>query len=547
MRFRNRLVPWALAALSTLASPVAVAAPGAVPVEHELIQPDPRDDLALQVLLDGDLPAALKTRSGILHAPDPRAPTAPTDAAFGAAGSSLVQSDPDAKFTPDRDTRRPDVSPAVDPFTPSVAPFERLAAFDQVHADYTLGVETSALVSLSPRSDIAHDGSEEQFFANLEVDVRPGARVRIPSVGPDTRVVHAHAGIAGKDVPFRLWKDGADNWFVEGFTRGRIRLVMELTIPRGAFGGEFQLDRWTDVPAISALPLNAQAAAAIVTHHIGVSKAMPPRDVVKKLVGYFRAFVDSKDPPSSTGDMYLDLALSQKGVCRHRAFAFVVTARSMGIPARMAVSENHAWVEVHDARAWRRIDLGGAGNETSEPKPTTHYQPPADPFSWPSNASRGEDLARSSAGSGPDSQNGGGSGGGNGTSSASASAGTSASATPAGSAKPNPSTLENKPDPKDERPSSKLTMIVADTDTRRGGALHVKGEVSADGEKCRNLVVDIFLRDDKHHEVSVGSVATDDKGAYSAAIVVPQNVPIGDYDVLAHTSGDARCGAGISH
>lgn len=132
------------------------------PVEHELIQPDPRDDLALKVLLDGDLPAALDTRSGVLHAPDPRAPTAPNDPAFG-TGQGPVQSDPDAKFTPDRDTRRPDVSPSDDPFTPSIAPFERLAAYDAIHADYTLAVESPALVALSARSDIAHDGSEEQF------------------------------------------------------------------------------------------------------------------------------------------------------------------------------------------------------------------------------------------------------------------------------------------------------------------------------------------------------------------------------------------------
>ena len=453
MRFRLRLRPFALAfgavaaLVATDARPkIAHAAPNSPAVEHELIQPDPRDDLALKVLLDGDLPAALQTRSGILHAPDPRAPTQPNDQAFGGAGQSTVQSDPDAKFTPDRDTRRPDISPAVDPFTPSIAPFERLAAFDAIHADYTLSVESSALTALSPRNDIAHDGSEEQFFSNMEVEVRPGAKIRIPSVGPDARVVHAHAGIAGKDVPFRLWHDGADNWFVEGFQHARIRLVMELTIARSAFGGEFQLDRWSDLPAITPIPLSAQSAATIVTHHIGVSRSMPPRDVMKKLVTYFRAFVDSKDPPTSSGDMYLDLALAQKGVCRHRAFAFVVTARSLGIPARMAVSENHAWVEVRDAHAWRRIDLGGAGNETREPDPAVRYQPPADPFAWPANASRGEDLARSSSSSsGPDAQNGG-NGSGKTSAASSANAATSASAgnATAASASSTPSTLDQK-------------------------------------------------------------------------------------------------------
>ena len=124
---RFRFLPCALVAILAVA-PVATAAPNA-PIEHELIQPDPRDDLVLKVLLDGDLPAALDTRSGVLHAPDPRAPTQPSDQAFG-AGQSPVQSDPDAKFTPDRDTRRPDISPSNDPFTPSIAPFERLAAYE---------------------------------------------------------------------------------------------------------------------------------------------------------------------------------------------------------------------------------------------------------------------------------------------------------------------------------------------------------------------------------------------------------------------------------
>ena len=74
----------------------------------------------------------------------------------------------------------------------------------------------------------------------------------------------------------------------------------------------------------------------------------------------------------------------------------------------------------------------------------------------------------------------------------------------------------------------------------------MSGKVTADGDACASLVVDIFFRDAKHHEVSIGSVATDDKGAYASSIVVPESVPVGDYDVIAHTTGDTHCGAGIS-
>ncbi|MEO8800644.1 MAG: transglutaminase-like domain-containing protein [Polyangiaceae bacterium] len=534
MRFRAALA-LAVLALVVVARPALATTPGAV--EHELIAPDARDDLQLKVVLDGDLPAAIETRSGILKAPDPRAPTTPGDPAFGSS-KSAVQSDPDAKFTPDRDTRRPNINPEVDPFTPSIAPFERLAAYDAVHADYTLGVESPSPTPLSARTDIAKDGSEEQFFADLEVDVRPGAKIRIPSVGPDARVVHAHAGVGGKDVPFRLWHDCADNWFVEGFQLARIRLVMELTIARGSFGGEFTLDRWNDLSGVTPLPLNVQASAQIAMKAIGVSRAMPPRDALKKLVGYYRSFVDSKDPPQSSGDVYLDLTLSKKGVCRHRAFAFMITARALGIPARMIVSETHAWVEIRDAKAWRRIDLGGAGEAIGDRKPTVQFQTPRDPFSWPSNANRGEDLAPSASSAG----------GGSGSSSSSSgtSAAASASASPSASAAATTATTLTKPE-KDDRPGSKVTLTVGDTDMRRGSPMKVSGMVTAEDDACPNLVVDIVFRDERHHELSVGSVATDDKGAFTSSIVVPANVPVGDYDVIAHTRGDARCGAGISN
>ena len=61
----------------------------------------------------------------------------------------------------------------------------------------------------------------------------------------------------------------------------------------------------------------------------------------------------------------VDLALSQKGVCRHRAFAFLVTALGLGIPARMVINEAHAWVEVLDPGedAGSGANGGGAGSQ----------------------------------------------------------------------------------------------------------------------------------------------------------------------------------------
>ena len=82
----------------------------------------------------------------------------------------------------------------------------------------------------------------------------------------------------------------------------------------------------------------------------------------------------SEEPPTGRGDIYLDLALQQKGVCRHRSFAFLVTALYLGIPTRMIANEAHAWVEVDDLRPLRKFIAGG--RSTPGEQVTVHYLNP---------------------------------------------------------------------------------------------------------------------------------------------------------------------------
>jgi hypothetical protein len=526
---------------------VAPASADDGPILHEQIPADPHEDLALRVALDGDLPVAIDTKSGVVSAPDPRRPISPSDPQYAPPGPGDRA---DASFTPDRNTKRPDVDGYDEPFTPSTAPFKRLEAFDTVDANYELSVRDPRVVPLPLDASPAGDGSEDQFFADFAVDVAPGQLVRIPSVGPGARIVRARLGRGADDVPFRVVHDGADNWFVEGFgSPVRARLVMELTISRAVFGGVFADARWADIPRVQALPDNVQASARQVAASIGVSASMRPRDVVTKLVAYFRSFVDSDDPPRGRADIYLDLALSKKGVCRHRAFAFMVTALSLGLPTRMVLNEAHAWVEVHDGVMWRRVDLGGAGrmvNPASSVVPERAvHQPPPDPFQWPQGSERGDDMVEQArerarddvssagdAGAGP---------------APSSSATTSAPGDAGGSASSNdaPSSPSQGRD-KDPRPPSTITSVTADGDARRGAPLHVRGQITADGEGCSHVVVELLLRDvrDSKRLLLLGTAATNDDGAFDSAIVVPGTMPLGDYDVVARTAGDARCGRG---
>ena len=520
----KRIAAAALILLTASLAPLA-GARDATQSLHEPISVDARDDMAMGVVLEGDIPAAIQTRSGVFSAPDPnKAATRDEARANANAVQQAMEGSVGNTFTPDRDTRRPDVLRYVNPFTPATAPFKRLVAFDAVDTTFGLYTRDSRLAPLVVQHTQPAAG-EDVFYADLALDIGPDRHARIPSVGPGARVLHAHLGEGTHDLPVVLEHDGADNWFVESGVKTTARLVMELSIPRAVFGGDFGDPDWIALSA-PPVPENVASAARAILAHIGLGRGMRPAENVRRMVAYFRAFVDSDVPLQASRDVYTDLAMSQKGVCRHRAYAFTITALALGIPTRMVMNEAHAWVEVYDGSQWKRIDLGGAGRMLSEESNVAEpYAAPRDSFPWPSNATRGDDMIeKASDPNGPPRNSG------SGTTSAS-------SATPSATA-----STENDP-----RPASKVTLDVVETDTTRGSALHVKGHVSADGDACNNAVVAVLLHDPKsQREARIGSVAADAKGDYSAAIIVPQSVPLGDYDVIARTEGSARCGQGSS-
>ena len=528
-----------LAALLAVLLPVllgVVPAGAEGPILHELLPPDPSEDVAFgTTTIDGDLPAAIQTPSGLATAPDPRRGPDPRRTYAG----GTTDDGPETTYEPDRDTRRPDVESYDDPFSPATAPFKRLRAYDAVDAAYTLRVQSRTLKPVAVGGAVGP--GDEPFYGDLSVDLVPGQPVRVPTVGPGARLLRMHVSPA---VPVTVLRDGVDNWFVRGTSAGRVRLVVEIAIARATFGSDFADVDWADLDKLGhPQPAAHHAAALEVAQAIGVSRAIRPREVVRKMVAYFRAFAPSEDPPRGRDDIYLDLALSKKGVCRHRAFAFLVTALNLGIPARMVVNEAHAWVEAHDGALWHRIDLGGAARELDAApdadKPP--YVPPPDPYAWPEARDSGQDLAeRARSGQqGP-------AGGANGAASGSASAAAS-SAAPSGSGDaPAPSSPTGDPDAP-RGPPAEITLKAVDGDVRRGFPLRVRGEVAAGSAPCAHVRVDVLLRGRALADAArVGSLSTDERGAFDGAVVIPRELPVGDYELSVSTAGDARCGAGVS-
>jgi hypothetical protein len=501
-------------------------------VVHEFIPPDPADDLALRATTrDGRLPAAVDTPSGVVAAPADR--RQPSEHAYG--GNSTPDSI-DASYRIDRDTTRPDVASYDDPFVPSVTPFKRLYAYDS--AD-----ESAELVVADRRLRRVETGGgalpgEDQFFGDLFVDAAPGVPVRIPTVGPSARILALRVE---PPTQVEILRDGADNWFLMGSTRARLRLVMQLAVPRAVFGAPFPDVAWAAlVPHVPLLPPSLRDAARDVLTSLGLSRRVSPREAVTTLVAHFRAFAPSDDLPAARQavELYRELSLSKKGVCRHRAFAFVITSLALGLPARFVRNEAHAWVEVSDGSIWHRIDLGGAAGrfEVDPNQRAQPHVPPEDPFVWPPGSESAERAVSSSQAPGQG-------------------RGASSAATPGSSSDPVPSASAlddgrrysapdgGVSDDTSERTAAVVEFTVATRDARRGARVHVRGAVTADGDTCPFSRVDLTLRARDGRAFALGAVPTDENGRFAADLTVPLTLDVGDYTLDATTPGAGACGA----
>jgi hypothetical protein len=357
--------------------------------------------------------------------------------------------------------------------------------------------------------------------------VAPGARALVARTEPE--------------LSFQLQRDHADNWFMVADARRRVRLILQLAAPRAALGSELADATWGELlPKLPPLPPVVRAAALDVAREIGVSQRQTPRQVTAALVAYFRSFAPSDAAPKASrgAQLYAELARSRRGVCRHRAYAFTVTALGLGLPTRMVRNEAHAWVEVYDGVRFHRIDLGGAaGRMELEQRSAEHlYRPPADAFAWPEGAESGQSmLAESLEGGGADPAGQAAPAASAATPGASAAEATSASASRPPEGPPGSGVV-------DDRPSTSIDMRLTTTSGLRGGVLQLSGHVQAAGEPCMFSRVDVALRDAAGVETWLGAFPTDASGNLDGRATVPFDIDVGDYQVVARTPGTGRCG-----
>jgi len=354
-------------------------------VLHEYI-PNAGDAELDAVLGPGGEPAAIVYDDTILTAPEGGARRDDERAMSAMPGDGQGREEEGRRsptFRPDRVTSLEGTLGYFETFTPAIAPFKRVSALDAVvtmdGGTPVLGVSslrTSRLPIEGATSTPPDARERERFWGSVVLDFRAGAIVPLPSVSPESRILtlrtellgDARGASVGDEVDLEVHRDDAGSYFAVAppGVRGEVRVVFLTDAPKDFF----RMAELPDVPSdtfadeVFALEPRVREDALLFARELGLSPGQSYRRTLPILVEHFRSFEESDEPPPSTGNIFLDLARGMKGVCRHRAYPFVITAQALGMPARFVQNEAHAWVEVKipqgDVPGWLRIDLGGA-------------------------------------------------------------------------------------------------------------------------------------------------------------------------------------------
>ena len=546
----------------------AAAATGLVLAQGGKTRPIPHEDLPA---LTGDKvqptigkqtaganPSAISAGDKTLVKPSLETKTAsPSEPVLGKGGFAA---DRQTTMKPDDNTGPDGTLQYVSVFNPDVLPFKRMTSFDAVHDDFTLHVARTVLTEI-PVGGATDPKSRDRFWGDVLIQLKPGLDVPLPSVAPDMRILSYEVK---PKIALKFSKDGADNYFVrsdESAAAGQYRLVFYADADAGYFAPSLPSRAYKVRDVIAATPPELKItipdavrreARTTLVKQIGVDESYDLGIAFNRLVEYFRGF-QAGDIANPTGNIYRDLCDSKAGVCRHRSFAFMVTANTLGIPTRYVQNEAHAFVEVwFPVRGWQRIDLGGAAlrmNVTGADNKTLHRPRADDPFHKPpeyknqytqlegdirglteqQKADKKKGLDQSPP-SGAIGQQGTGKGGGSGAQNNSA----------PDRITPDPTLPAKQQDPKKATPT--LLVTASDTSVYRGDFIHVEGVVRVDGKPLPNHRVNVFLAPagrGGEGSVPLGAAVTRPDGGFSTDLTVPGSLELSRYEILLSSEGDA--------
>ena len=493
-------------------------------------------------------------------------------------GGGGFGADRKTEMTPDNSTGSDPTLHYASVFNPDVIPFKRMSVLDAVADNYNLHINRTALTEL-PVGGVRDDATRDLFRGSVLVKLSPGKDVALPSVAPDMRILSYEVK---PRIALKFSKDGADNFYVrsdESSASGTFRLNIDVDADAGYFAPSLPTKRTYKVHEVIAqtppeirpiVPDRVRKEGEDTISRLGIGRDWELGPAFNAMVRKFRAFEAKPLPSPGSGNLYRDLCDSEAGVCRHRAFAFMITANTLGIPTRYVSNEAHAFVEVwFPERGWQRIDLGGAAlrmEVTGANNKTLHRERSPDPFDKPQsyknsytqlegdidglsrqqldNKRKPLDQAPPSGAPGP------GVGSGSGAAGSAGNAGLGSGAVPSNPFdRVNPDqTLD--PIPHDDKKADlDLEVTIADPSAYRGDELRVEGRASSKGRPVAGRHVDVFLAPpgmDGKNSKAIGRVVTGPDGMFRERLKIPPSLDLATYEILLSSPPDAFYNAALS-
>ncbi len=535
-------------------------------VLHELVPNLGANEGSSLVSGRGAEPAAIVYDGEILRAPEGGPLSAGERAMEAAPGDGEALEEEGRRsptFHPDRVTALHGAVPYFEVFSPAITPYKRVTSLDAVRLSddgvpfLSIGHPARERVEVDGPGSQAPDGrARDRFWGSVVLDFRGGREVPLPSVSPESRILSLRTE---PSTAVHLERDGAGNYLAvldPGAAAGEIRAVFLTDAPRSFFGFDDQRS-WPVARAdalgdeVTPLPAPVARDAERFAAELGLAREMPFQAALSELTRHFRSFEESEEPPADTGNVYLDLARGMRGVCRHRAYAFVITASALGISSRFVSNEAHAWVEVHvpDHGGWLRVDLGGSaqGLAPRHPEPGPSYQPPVDdPLPRPPEYERSlAEAGGASTAAGP-SRPGSAAGGPSGA------AGPSEASAPGEPGEPGEppqsEPLASMPPSRASAPRIPLTLSLAhhSPEVLRGQSIEVTGSAASAEGSAPGLRVEVVLRDREGAERLLGVTVTDANGNFHGSFGVPPDTHLGEHGLVVRSPGDAHIAAAVA-
>lgn len=525
------------------------------PVWHEYVPDVESSEGSAIVAGAGAEPSAIVHDGEILTAPEGGALRSNERAMRASPGDGRERGEEGRRspsFRPDRVTALAGGVGYYEIFTPSIRPYKRVTALDAVTLD-AVGTPILTIADPDVRTRVVIEGANapapdlrarDRFWGTVVLDFTEGREVPLPSVAAEARILTLRTEPA---TALHVERDGADNFYVvlEGSAPAvsSVRVVFLTDAPRSYFG----LEEGMTLPAAPAdttgfvrgLPASVSRDAMAFASDLGLSPGQPFDETIDRLTEHFRSFEESVEPPGNTGNIFLDLARGMRGVCRHRAYAFVITALALGIPARFVENEAHAWAEVRlpEHRGWIRVDLGGSAAGLTEHRAdadAAEYHPDVDdPFPHPEpyrralEAAARASLAAAEARASEALDEGPGAGG--------------ASAdwqptdeppahVPPAAAPPGPAVVR--------RPLALHVDGDGTFEVMRGDTLSVTGTADSNGAPAGGVRIDFYLVDDAHHrERHLGVTVTATNGTFQTSLGLPVDLRPDEYELVARSPG----------